>query len=188
MKLARIHGGRVIEYPALVGDTKLVGELVGVKEISGNFTPDSFNRVVSRLKMVKGQPCLVEELELKTLRELIEENYVEPLRPYFISAELNASTIPMDVMQEMVLAVRKIGTVELDRFAQSRGYDDIVSLISYKDDPFPQFAQEGSRGFELRSLYWSVFTKFNEGVATGVVEFPRTAEGIIAMFPTLTWE
>lgn len=189
---ARLANGRIIEYPVKCESIKESDIEQGlVKEVTvleNSFKVDKFYRVVSKLKIIDHLPVLKNVQELKSLEELIQENYIEPLFPYFHLEKLGISTVPFNVIQDMVEAVREIGTVELNRFAQTRGYDDIISLISYKDDPFPRFAKEGQRGFELRSLYWSVFTLFNEGVVTGEIEFPRTVEGIVSMFPTLTWD
>lgn len=74
----------------------------------------------------------------------------------------------------------------LDAFAQTRGYDDMHSLVTYATDPDPVFAAEGQRGVNLRSATWAAMRQIELQVAAGqrVVESIEDVEGEL---PALTW-
>lgn len=188
---ARIKGGKIVEFP--FPNEKVTQELLEsgtVKLVEEETKPtlDRFHKATRRLKMVAGVPVQAWEVELMTAREFVDENYTKVLTPYFHHPRLDIASIPSEVFKQMVQAVLDLGTMELDRFAQTRGYDGIVSLVSYKGDMNPRFNYEGTRGMELRSRYWSVLTEFNEAIVSGQREFPRTTDEIVNMFPVLTWE
>lgn len=188
---ARIQNGRIVEFPVdankVTEDEVLSGRVVPVKDPGTTFVEDKFHKVTNTVCMVNGEPARVYTLGLMTSSEFVQKNYIDILQPYFDLPVLNTATIPSFVVALMVTAVKDLGTLELDRFAQTRGYDNIISLVSYRGDPSPRFADEAERAFQLRSKYWSNLTEFQENVVSGVIEFPRTVKGITDLFPTLTW-
>lgn len=188
---ARLQNGRIVEFPVnnntITEDELKTGEVVKVVDTGTKLVEDKFHKVTCVLTMVAGIPTYIYSIDLLTSDEFVQKNYIDVLKTYFHLPILNAATIPPAVVEKMIEAVKDLGTLELDRFAQSRGYDNIISLVSYRGDPSPRFAEEAERGMQLRSKYWSNLTEFKEQVVSGVVEFPRDVKGITDMFPTLTW-
>lgn len=74
----------------------------------------------------------------------------------------------------------------LEAFAQSRGYDSIMSACSYANDPDAHFSAEGFAALAARSATWKYASDaFTEIAGGGKVP---TEEQFIAAAPHLTWE
>lgn len=188
---AGMKAGKIVEFP--FPPHRVTKELLDKREVmkvetDAKPTVDYFHRAIKKLKVVLGEPRYVYDVVTLSPYDFVKQNYYDVLSPYFHLERLAIDTIPQEVFGKMVKAVLDLGTMELDRFAQTRGYDGIVSLVSYKGDSNSRFDAEGTRGMELRSLYWSTLTEFNEAIIAGQREFPRDIESILAMVPKLTWE
>jgi hypothetical protein len=76
---------------------------------------------------------------------------------------------------------------DLDDFARSRNYDDILSLCTYVTSNNPQFAAEGQRGVNLRDSTWATLYTIMGEVLAGVRPMPASYEEIKPELPELTW-
>lgn len=75
----------------------------------------------------------------------------------------------------------------LDAFAQSRGYDSIVSLCSYATSGNANFAAEGQRGVLLRDQTWQALIDIKAAVIAGDRAMPESWEAVEAELPELKW-
>lgn len=75
----------------------------------------------------------------------------------------------------------------LDRFAQSRGYDNIMSVCTYSNSTTPRFKAEADRAIYLRDTTWSKCYEILEQVLAGERSIP-TEEELLTELPELTWE
>lgn len=75
----------------------------------------------------------------------------------------------------------------LDSFARTRGYDNIISACTYITSLVPQFAAEAQRCVQLRDSTWSACYSILEAVQAGTRTLPTVNE-ILAELPALTWE
>lgn len=75
----------------------------------------------------------------------------------------------------------------LDSFASTRGYDNIISACTYVTSLVPQFAAEAARCVQLRDSTWSACYAILASVQDGTRAMP-TIEEVLAELPTLTWE
>ena len=75
---------------------------------------------------------------------------------------------------------------QLDKIAQIKGYDSIISLCSYKDDPNPKFAAEALAGINYRSAVWSYCTDVLTKVTNNEMEIP-TLKDFIDNAPKIQW-
>jgi hypothetical protein len=64
----------------------------------------------------------------------------------------------------------------LDAAARQRGYDDIQSAVSYRDDPNATFAQEGQAYFAWRSAVWTYAYAELDKVQSGARAQPSVAD------------
>ena len=76
----------------------------------------------------------------------------------------------------------------LDEFAQSRGYDNIISLTTYINDPNPDYVAEANRGIYLRSVWWTTLTAIMNDVLSGTRVLPASWEELQAELPELSWD
>lgn len=75
----------------------------------------------------------------------------------------------------------------LDRWAQSRGYDGILSACTYAFSPSARFQAEGQRAVELRDQTWVRLYEILAEVEAGMRQPPISLEEIEADLPELTW-
>lgn len=74
----------------------------------------------------------------------------------------------------------------LDATAQSLGYDDIKTAVTYADEPaVPKFQAEGQSLRAWRSLVWAKCYQLLDEVTSGERQ-PMDAAGVIALLPSLT--
>lgn len=96
------------------------------------------------------------------------------------------------------MALRKSGQViddfkkeaskRLDEFAQSRGYDNIISLTTYMTSNNPDYVAEATRGIYLRDEWWSTLTMLMNEVLDGIRPLPATFDVLAVELPELTWD
>lgn len=75
----------------------------------------------------------------------------------------------------------------LDSFAQTRGYDSILSLCTYATDSDPRFSSEGEYGVKARSETWSKLYEILAEAESGSRPIPSRYEDIESDLPTLAW-
>lgn len=76
---------------------------------------------------------------------------------------------------------------DLDAFAQTRGYDGILSACTYATSTTPSFAQEGQRCVLLRDQMWGALTTMLAEVEAGTRPVPVNYAAIKPELPALTW-
>lgn len=75
----------------------------------------------------------------------------------------------------------------LDNFAQSRGYDNILSACSYSNDPNIKFQTEGTHCVQMRSQTWIVLYQIISDIKNEVRSMPNKFSDIENELPSLTW-
>lgn len=76
----------------------------------------------------------------------------------------------------------------LDTWAQSRGYDGILSACTYATSQVPRFQAEGQRCVDLRDQTWARLYEILAEVEAGTRPVPMSLAEIEADLPALTWE
>ena len=74
----------------------------------------------------------------------------------------------------------------LDRFAQTRNYDGIMSAATYATSTVPKFRAEGQYAVQARDLTWAKGYEIMGAVMSGARPMP-TLEEVIAELPELKW-
>lgn len=74
----------------------------------------------------------------------------------------------------------------LDEFAQSRGYDDILSACTYATSTVPKFKAEGQCCVDARDATWAKCYTVLADVQSGARPMPTKAE-LLAELPVLAW-
>lgn len=75
----------------------------------------------------------------------------------------------------------------MDKEAQKRGYDSIMSVITYADEPsVPRYQQEGLAARAWRSQVWNKGLSILNEVLTTDRAIP-TVDELLAELPTITW-
>lgn len=74
----------------------------------------------------------------------------------------------------------------LDDFAQTRGYDGILSAATYATSAVPKFAAEGQYAVNARDAAWAKCYEILAAVESGSRPMP-TLDELIAELPVLAW-
>jgi hypothetical protein len=75
----------------------------------------------------------------------------------------------------------------LDEFAQTRGYDGVLSLCTYATSANTKFRQEGQYGVEARDATWSKLYEILAEVEAGTRPVPSSYADIENELPALVW-
>ncbi|MFA5386812.1 MAG: hypothetical protein WC322_00235 [Candidatus Paceibacterota bacterium] len=88
--------------------------------------------------------------------------------------------------QETFSAVQQAVQQRLDDFAQTRGYDGILSAATYVTSTVPKFAAEGQYAVGVRDATWAACYQIMADVQSGVRPLPTVSE-VLAELPPLEW-
>ena len=72
----------------------------------------------------------------------------------------------------------------LDAFAQSWGYNDMVTACSYVGDPNAQYAAEGAALLAWRSATWVWAEALQNAILGGTTPCPANTAAILALMPS----
>ncbi|MDP3351800.1 MAG: hypothetical protein Q8S92_22675 [Hydrogenophaga sp.] len=100
-----------------------------------------------------------------------------------VEAHLNPSPTAEYVQAMFVAAIQQ----RLDAFAQTRGYDGILSACTYATSSIPRFSVEGQCAVDLRDLTWEAAYQVLAEVQAGTRAMPASLDDIAADLPTLEW-
>lgn len=75
----------------------------------------------------------------------------------------------------------------LDETAQSHGYDNIQSLVSYIDDPNKKFDSEAKAGKNWRSAVWTKIFDILNKLKIGEIKTPKSWQEIEQQLPKISW-
>jgi len=75
----------------------------------------------------------------------------------------------------------------LDDFAQTRGYDGIMSACTYSDSSIPAFSTEGKYAVIARDTTWAALYTLLAEVERGTKPKPTGYADVEALLPSLIW-
>lgn len=99
---------------------------------------------------------------------------------------LNEGNMPSDADPDPKPFVDAIQR-RLDAFAQTRGYDGILSACTYAASAVAKFAAEGQTCVNLRDATWQAAYQLLAEVQAGTRPMPASIDDIAADLPQLTW-
>lgn len=97
--------------------------------------------------------------------------------------------IPSDVINTPESEIKKYENAVqeyIDKCVQKKGYDNVYTCLSYKDDPDPIFRQEAYQVLCWRSVVWRTAQNILNDWTAGKIEKP-TIEDVLKQFPDLGW-
>ena len=114
-----------------------------------------------------------------------EEGLRECLK--FYKYDLGELKSPEEKQNELKQQFTDAVQQRLDAFAQTRGYDGIMSAASYYGSSNPKFKAEADRAIQLRDNTWAICYTILDDVLAGKRPIP-TLDEIFVELPELTWE
>ena len=82
--------------------------------------------------------------------------------------------------------VERRAQANLDAFANTRGYDGILSACTYVSSTNPKFASEAQQCVALRDATWNALYTIQADVLAGTRPLP-TVEQTLSELPALVW-
>ena len=99
-----------------------------------------------------------------------------------LEAEANRPPTPEEQLEAFTAAIQ----AHLDRFAQTRNYDGIMSAATYATSTVAKFRAEGQYAVEARDLTWAKGYAIMDEVMSGARPMP-TIDEVLAELPALAW-
>lgn len=175
------ENGIVLKYPYSKEDLKAENPSVSFPDTLTSKVLDPFN--------VKEVSITSRPLYNKASEKVVEDFPVEQLGGWFqqwkkvpLSAEEKESK-KLEIEQEIQKQVQS----QLDSFAQSRYYNNILSATSYINSTNPKFASEAQYALELRDNTWSALLTILNEVTQGTRDMPSSLGDIIDELPLMQW-
>lgn len=189
---ARIQDNRILEWPLTYKEIQDRGEPLSLfKVIHYLDKPEQppFYNLEETISLDNGTPVVSYKVTAIPLQEILNEVFLNKtgITGEVYLKEVAVSDIPSPSLKRIFELVRSEVSLRLDAFAQSRYYDNIATLVTYKDDPDLQQSLEGNRGLILRSQCWAAITRLEARVNNGISMLPRLEEDIFKLLPALTW-
>lgn len=92
--------------------------------------------------------------------------------------------VPMVDLQAVVTqAVQE----RLDDYAQTRGYDNILSACTYANSSVPQFRKEGQYAVDMRDAHWAKCYEILNDVQHGRRPAPSSVTEVLMEMPAWHW-
>lgn len=101
-----------------------------------------------------------------------------------LSAIAAAEVVRNDSIKSSIIQQTQL---RLDQFAQTRGYDNILSATTYATSQNPKFAQEGQYALQQRDATWTKLLEILAEVESGTRPVPQGYNDIEAELPLLAW-
>jgi hypothetical protein len=90
---------------------------------------------------------------------------------------------PEEIKAAIVSAVQD----RLDTWAQTHGYDSVISLCTYASSTVERFRAEGQNGVDKRDQTWAALIQIMSEVESGTRPMPAGYADIEADLPALDW-
>ena len=99
------------------------------------------------------------------------------------ATEIELSMAKQKVKDDVVQATQ----LRLDTFAQTRGYDGILSAATYATSTVPKFQAEGQYCVEARDATWNKLYEMLAEVEAGTRPMPNSFADVEPELPVLNW-
>ena len=187
---ARVEQGQIIEFPVTAEQIRNrnapLSMFKQVTALEARPSATQFQVVTEVLSLVGNDVRLVYKVTDLTLQEILNRLHEDFEKT--ATADITVADVPAEVFAKVLAVTRQRLGEQLNAFAQTRDYDDIVSLCSYATDPEPDHAAEGQHGVALRSQVWAAIRDYQKDVISGAKPVPRFESDIFEVVPALTWE
>lgn len=186
---ARVQNNKITEYPVYEQHIKNRGQTNRgyVKCIVANkpIVP-RFHYVVEKLELINNVVYVNYELKELTLYQVLRAIHGVTI-PGIVKEEVTIANIDKESFDRVIYLVKKEVQNRLDAFAREKQFDDIKSLITYKDSTIPEWASQATIAITKRDQTWSALYTYLDNIINGTVNIPLTEEEIYNVLPSLTW-
>lgn len=108
----------------------------------------------------------------------------DDINPYGITIIEEEEPVYTPTQEEIIAGYIDMVQAYLDSTAQTRNYDNILSLCTYATSTVEKFRREGQAGVEWRDAVWAKCYEILADIQAGTRGVP---EDIISELPVFTW-
>lgn len=188
---ARVENHQIVEYPVyrihIVSRSHPIEWYTPVTVVPALPAPQ-FYRNQEKVELKNdGQVLVTYEAVPLSLEQLLQTVYADVIPEEGQEAEVFYSQVDPALAYRIYLLAGNFTMDKLNEFVQTRDYDSMLSLVSYKDSQIPKFSAEAARGIELRDQIWTAMVGFFQQLQQDLVPVPRSLGEVEAIMPALTW-
>lgn len=115
----------------------------------------------------------------------VDAGWTDELQSNRVIQTLHSQPAPTPSPEEIEAAVVAGVQQRLDAFAQSRGYDDVLSACTYANSTIDKFKAEGQRCVDLRDQCWATCYQFlASALQNGSLP---NVDDVMAALPAMEW-
>lgn len=194
---ARVVDGKIVEYPVFYIHIKNRAEpLAWYTKVIFEHKPEvpAFCYAAEKVTLTLGNVVVTYEIKEYTFSNLIaqliranEANNVTNITDPNYTPVIELASIDAATMTQLAKKATEYVQGRLDQFANSRGYDGILSACSYKDSTNPAFAADAAIAIPKRDQAWTNLHAYLADVQSGVKPVPTSVQDITAQLPELVW-
>lgn len=180
---ARVENQTVVQYPYTVAQFRAAHP-------NTTFPPDISDEELASYGVVwvvlTGQPpydTIMESVQETTPVFSTQRNRWEQVWAVVAASAEEVAARKQAVKDQITVDVQ----ARLDTFAQSRGYDNIVSACSYATSQHPKYGVEGRYCVQAREDTWDALFAIEADVLAGNRPMPHGYDEIEAELPALVW-
>ncbi len=180
---AKIENNQVIEYPY---DISKIRKENPQTSYPAHFSVEFLKNLNIHLVVSKGQPSFN-----KITQKIIEidpvfnavKNQWEQNWQVVSNNQSDTALILEKIQQEVIEATQ----LRLDTFAQTKGYDGILSLCTYALSSKLEFQSDGQYGMAIRDATWYRLHEILNEINTNQRPIPQSFSEIEPDLPALNW-
>lgn len=107
--------------------------------------------------------------------------------PPLVDQNIKTGTLEYSKEELLVSKIKHQVQSRLDSFAQTKGYDSMLSACSYLNSPTQKFHEEAARCIHLRDTTWAATYKVLQDIQDELTPVPSSISDIEHLLPQLTW-
>lgn len=187
---ARVANEQIIEYPVYeihIRNRKHPIEWYTECIVATKPSVPKFHHLKELKTVANGKVYVTYEIVPQTLENLLS-SIKGPVVPGETPAPVLASDLTSDVVQRVIKLGDEYVTKKLTDFAATKGYDSIVSAVSYETSTVAEFRAHAAKIKQLRDTIWVDLPVYINSVVTNAVPFPTSIADIDAVLPAFVWE
>lgn len=189
---AMVRDGKVVEYPVYrLHIRNRAHPIEWYSRVTEHEKPElpPFHYHETKIEMINGVVHVSYPATPYTLSQLLSQLKTESDDPAQESQPMSIGDVDPAMVQHLYGLTSNYVHAKLDEFAQTRGYNNLDSLLGkYTNSTIPKFAMEAARGRLLLDTAWTNLLTYFDGIMAGTTPVPTSMLDIDANLPPLTWE
>jgi hypothetical protein len=174
----KVENGKIVEYPVFEEHIRNRSHpFAWYTEVVYDTEPtvaiDEYAKEVLTVgKDVINCSYTVEKMSLQALLALANRGNNAPLGIDNSGSKILVKDIDPLLVESIISKVLDYASTKLEYFVKLRGYDSVLSAISYKDSLVDQYKSEANQVITMRDTLWSTLITYSTDIKSGKVDFP----------------